>query len=960
MAQADGSVVVEVNLDTSKTDKEIAKLKKEIAKLEESASTQESKKDPLVKQAEQLRQKIKDAQKDVEKFGREWVNGITGADREQSGAIAKVAQLEAEYQSVVAQIDKIDQKLMDTYSAIERNKIAAGELAQELSGSSGQTGTAGAVDTSSAEQAATKMESIFSRIKALASEGLGSVRLGLTGIADGFRSLGSRISSAMKSGLSSISKFIKSGLQKLISLAGKAAKSMLPFVKNSNSVGSSFASNLKTMLRYTLGLRGLYSLFSRARTAMVEGFHNLAQYSESTNASISMLKSALTQLKNSLATAFAPILNVVAPIITKFINMLSSAANAVARLTAMLTGQTSYVKAIAVQEDYAASLEDTASAADDAAGSLASFDEINTITTENTAGASGGSGGTSADQMFETVEVEPFSFDSWGEAFSAMLDSIIENGIPRLKSALSSLANWINTFSKNLYEMFTFPGVYDKVVLLGAELANALNDLVNDIDWATLGAALGAGLNLALGFLVSFIYTFDWINLGSSLATMINNAIAEIDWYNVGMLLWAKFKIALETLAGFLLNLDMVQLAQAASNIIMGFFDSMTQSIQNVDWQALGTQIGTFISNIDWIGILTSVGSAIVAAIPAALELVTGFIEGLSPEVLGAIAVVVAGVIAGVPTLISSIGTAIATAITSWPVVIAAALVLVAATVTGHADELIASVKEILQGFLDFLTDVFSGDLEGAVEALGNIFGGLTDLFDAVIASVRDLFLGFLDWLDEKTGGQFSGIIETIKGLVSSAFEFISETFGAISETVSDVLGGIITFISGVFTGDWEKAWDGVSSVFKGIWNGIVSVLESAVNLIIKGINWLISQLNKVSFTLPSWVPVIGGKSFGFNIPSISEISIPRLAQGTVVPPNREFMAVLGDNKQETEVVSPLSTMKQAMIEAMQEAGFGNETIEVKLMIDGKQLARNQVKRINELTQQAGRSVLLV
>ena len=88
-------------------------------------------------------------------------------------------------------------------------------------------------------------------------------------------------------------------------------------------------------------------------------------------------------------------------------------------------------------------------------------------------------------------------------------------------------------------------------------------------------------------------------------------------------------------------------------------------------------------------------------------------------------------------------------------------------------------------------------------------------------------------------------------------------------------------------------------------------------------------------------------------------MTIPRLAQGTVVPPNREFLAVLGDNKQETEVVSPLSTMKQAVLEALREAGgIGNGTVTVVVNLDGREVARNTVKHINRMTDQAGRSVL--
>ena len=103
----------------------------------------------------------------------------------------------------------------------------------------------------------------------------------------------------------------------------------------------------------------------------------------------------------------------------------------------------------------------------------------------------------------------------------------------------------------------------------------------------------------------------------------------------------------------------------------------------------------------------------------------------------------------------------------------------------------------------------------------------------------------------------------------------------------------------------------------------------------------------------------IGGGMFGGEV-SLGR-SIPALATGTVVPPNRQFMAILGDNKRETEVVSPLSTMKQALLEAMQESGgFGGGTVTVVVNLDGKEVARNTVRHVNNMTQQAGKSPLLI
>lgn len=172
-----------------------------------------------------------------------------------------------------------------------------------------------------------------------------------------------------------------------------------------------------------------------------------------------------------------------------------------------------------------------------------------------------------------------------------------------------------------------------------------------------------------------------------------------------------------------------------------------------------------------------------------------------------------------------------------------------------------------------------------------------------------------------------------------------------------NILGGIIQFIKGVFTGDWNSAWNGVKKVFKGIWNSIVIIAESAVNAIIKGLNWLISKINTIKFTVPSWVPGLGGKSIGGHLSSLSEVHLPRLATGAVIPPNKEFLAVLGDQKSGTNIETPLATMVEAFKQAMAESGGGTTTVVIQL--DGKEIARSTVKNINNMTRAAGKPVLL-
>lgn len=148
------------------------------------------------------------------------------------------------------------------------------------------------------------------------------------------------------------------------------------------------------------------------------------------------------------------------------------------------------------------------------------------------------------------------------------------------------------------------------------------------------------------------------------------------------------------------------------------------------------------------------------------------------------------------------------------------------------------------------------------------------------------------------------------------------------------------SYIAPVFTLKW---W---ADLGKQIMNGFIAGIEAGINGVISlfetMINWIVGGLNKISFEVPDWVPGIGGSKFGFDIPKakFGRVSIPRLAQGAVIPPNREFLAVLGDQKHGTNIEAPLDTIKQALAEVMQEYGSsgGNQPIIVE--IDGKEVFR--------------------
>ena len=290
---------------------------------------------------------------------------------------------------------------------------------------------------------------------------------------------------------------------------------------------------------------------------------------------------------------------------------------------------------------------------------------------------------------------------------------------------------------------------------------------------------------------------------------------------------------------------------------------------------------------------------------------------------------------------------------------------------------------------------------DGIKEQLQGSFGGWLALGGA-IAIVLGILLCFTPFLPLGIGLIVLGVgavvapivanWDSIKDRISNAFEEVKEwvsTYGGL------VLGIILLFtgvgtafglalimdsISSLGKGEKPALWDSLLESIKKTWNdiksywnanianvwtlrfwldlakiagnGLINGFELAINGIIgmfeKMINWIVNGLNKISFDVPDWVPGIGGKTFGFNIPEakFGRVSIPRLAQGAVIPPNREFLAVLGDQKKGANIEAPLQTIVDAFNIALQgNANYASGKTEVVLEIDGRELGRAVVEQ---------------
>lgn len=230
---------------------------------------------------------------------------------------------------------------------------------------------------------------------------------------------------------------------------------------------------------------------------------------------------------------------------------------------------------------------------------------------------------------------------------------------------------------------------------------------------------------------------------------------------------------------------------------------------------------------------------------------------------------------------------------------------------------------------------------------------------------IKDKFNQFKEWL----GGVFATDW-------SEKFGFLGDILNAYLTNVKNVLdgvkrffSGIIDFIAGVFTDNWDRAWKGVKNIFKGIWDSFTGIAKAPINMIIGLINGMISAINvairginKLSWEVPSWVPIIGGETWGFDIPQLGKV--PYLAKGGIV--DSATLAVIGERGR--EVVMPLenntgwiSLLADKLASRMPQGGntsYPSGPLSIILEISGTELGRVVIDNMNKLFRQEGKILL--
>lgn len=485
--------------------------------------------------------------------------------------------------------------------------------------------------------------------------------------------------------LASVAQNVAKKIWSVLKSVGKSISSFFSSIYNGLSKDADKAFSVKNLKRslnmltkYVFGFRSFFFLYRKLRAGIGEGLKNLVQFNDGandTNYAISELRTSLLYLKNAWAAAFAPIINVVYPILVGLMDLLASVGNAIARFIAALTGQSTVLQAVKVD---AGSYADTLKAAGGSAGSaakkqedlndrLADFDDLNVLgvdkdkTTPSGGGGGGGAGDItpSAQEMFEQINT-PFNrladmlrkawetgdgFDfgrALAESFSKGLDDAHNWLTGEGHDKMMKIANLIGTtldgvlsvdslgsqIGQVFADLFDFGLDFvdtiitpDRMYKIGVQVAEAFNTAIPQVI-PRIGESLGNLFKSAISYAWGFVSTADFSEWGESIGKAINNIFDQMG----SVVTSASTKGTIKDPIGNMLSGWQVA-GQTITKLARGILDLITSAIQEVDWHEVGRAIGEFLGSIDVDDIKEGLGGLWDAVKEAIGDLWEGFSE---------------------------------------------------------------------------------------------------------------------------------------------------------------------------------------------------------------------------------------------------------------------------------------------------------------------------------------------
>ena len=820
-------------------------------------------------------------------------------------------------------LKRIQSEIAITKEAI-RQAFSAGDLAgvEELS--------AGLKELEKSQRAYTKLkESVYGAAQSgnavtRAFQAIGSIGNKANNLAKGFDKVQKSVANARKMASKAIHPF-------------RTLKELMGGVSSGgNGMG------LGRMIGSSILFSTIFGAISQIKQAVKEGSDNLVQYSDTYNKSISGMVSSLLYLKNAWAAAFAPIINVVAPYVSAFIDMMARALNSVGQFMAALTGKGFVVQAKKAWKDYGASIADTSKNAskglnntNDAAKKLKKtifgFDELNVLASNDDTGSNGGSGsgsgsgggytGPSPSDMFETIKV-PSSMKDLADKFKEAL----------AKSDFTDIGSMISDKLSNALESIQWNKVYRHAENFGKDIATFLNGLITPRLFYDIGKTLANSINTAFHAANAFAVNFDWSNLGTSLAASI---------------------------IGFFRNWDAGLTAETFSHFGTGLLEAIKSFVDTLNgnqiFYTIGQKLVDFIFGIDWgqltydvVGLSLSLLNAL-AGLPQQLK--NGIRERILEKIFDAESE--EELKEKVREFVIKGATAINERLTEW---YNAAGELINGLKKGIVDGLKnigAWIKEnVVDPFIKWFKDLWGINSPSTVMAeigqwilpgfLNGVKSGLANVlswFGSLPGKIKDALGNAKEWLVEKGKGAIDGIrngYENSKqsGLLSKVSNLKNEVFSYVGNVADRVKSKGSDIVSGIKSGYENNKWS-IRSAVSGIPNLISSGIGSLYNIGQSAIASFANGFASIHIPMPhigwNWNRFDLG-NFSFSVPSFNlrwyaKGGFPNMGEMFIAgEKGPEMVGQIGKKNAVANNTQITTAIKEAVVEGMMQVAMATST----------------------------------
>lgn len=547
-------------------------------------------------------------------------------------------------------------------------------------------------------------------------------------------------------------------------VAGKLIQNIGAHFRNANKSTNVLEKSLrriKSTLVSMFFLRMVHSPFN----AVKDGLKDIAKVSPTVNKNLSALQTESTYLKNSFVSLVTPLVNLLTPAFTGFMQTLSAVTDKAAQLVAILTGQSTYTKAIKVQHDYAESLDETTKSAKENQKALAGFDELNVLETSSDSDDSSA--------MFQNVD--------------AQIDSLSKTLLDAFKNQdFEAVGKMVGEKINSALSKIKWGKIKATLKSWASNIAGFLNGFISGIDWNLLGATLANGLGAALTFAQTLVRGFDFSAFGTAIGDLINGFISPenaamladtVSRFFSGMLDmmtslvstvdWGKVTSAI---ISFISNFRISDIANSATRLINSFATSLTK----LDFKAIGTAFSKGLSRINWRGIWNSVTRLFTNA----LQGLTDFfgLKGVSTSNLNtALKNIYTPVSELYNTLKDSVSELLVPIINDF---LPAAIGLIG-SILGGIKPIIKAVTPIFKKTIEVVSQI-AKSLAPVVETLGRTIGKIVENLTPMISPLLDLIGNVVDFLAPAVDGIFR-VVGGISGLLSPIFGFVGDIFGLLS-----------------------------------------------------------------------------------------------------------------------------------------------------------------------------------